>query len=77
MPVTAARARGWRKLLTLTDPRPSRGCVGEDGRVSTPVRFGAVEPVGYAELLEQVTSVGLLTAHRRSVQEGTLCEENR
>ncbi len=55
MPVTAARARGWRKLLTLTDPRPSRGRVGEDGRVSTPVRFGAVEPVGYAELLEQVT----------------------
>jgi predicted nuclease of restriction endonuclease-like (RecB) superfamily len=28
--------------------------VGEDGRVSTPAKSGSVEPVGYAELLEQV-----------------------
>jgi len=56
MPVTAARARGRRNLLTQTEPRPSRGCLGEDGRVSTPVRSGGVEPVGYGDqLLEQVT----------------------
>jgi len=54
MPAMAASARGWRKLPTLTEPRPSRGRVGEDGRMSTPARSGAVAPVGYAELLEQV-----------------------
>jgi len=54
MPVAAASARGRRKLLTLTEPRPSRGRVGEDGRVSTSAGSGVVEPVGYAALLEQV-----------------------
>ncbi len=54
MPVTAASARGRRKLPTLTEPRPSRGRVGEDGRVSLSAGSGVVAPVGYAELLEQV-----------------------